>query len=107
LHEESLLLGRDLGASELLATGLEALMWAAAERGQPHRAAHLGGAAEALREVLGVPLPADGRTGHEQALAALRAALGGESAATAWAAGRALALEDAITLALESSSPDQ
>jgi hypothetical protein len=91
----------------LLATGLEALMWVAAERGQPHRAAHLGGAAEALREALGVPLPADGRAGHDQTLAALRAALGEESAATAWAAGRALALEDAITLALESSSPDQ
>jgi hypothetical protein len=39
--------------------------------------------------------------GHDRAVRAMRDALGEESFATAWAAGRALPLEEAVTLALE------
>jgi hypothetical protein len=48
LLEEALLLGRNIGARALVAGGMECLAWVAAARGQPHRAARLGGAAEAL-----------------------------------------------------------
>jgi non-specific serine/threonine protein kinase len=101
LLEEALLLSRDIGTRELLALGLESLAWVAAASGQSRRAARLCGAAEALREVLGVPLSPAQRTGHDQAVQAMRATLGEEAFAAAWAAGRALSLEQAVALALE------
>jgi hypothetical protein len=101
LLEEALLLSRDIGTRELVAAGLECLAWVAAARGQSRRAARGCGAAEALREVLGAPLPPDERADHDQAVHAMRTALGEEAFAAAWSAGRALPLEQAIALALE------
>jgi non-specific serine/threonine protein kinase len=100
LIEECLVLGRDLGARDLVAESLENLAWVAAVRGQPERAARLGGAAEALREALGAPLWPEQRAGHDQAMRAMRAALGEEAFAAGWAAGRVLPLEEAIDIAL-------
>jgi predicted ATPase len=77
------------------------------EQGQAPRAARLGGAAAALREALGIPLsPLQPhlRADHELAMQALRAALGEEVFAAAWAAGRALPLEEAVAQALEGAS---
>jgi hypothetical protein len=84
-------------------------------QGQPERAARLFGVAEALREILGVPvlrhslsIPALRGT-YERDVAAIRAALGAEACGAAWAAGRALPLEDAVAEALgqmEHTSPD-
>jgi tetratricopeptide (TPR) repeat protein len=90
LHSESLQLSRAIGANDLVAAGLEFLAWLAAARGQPRRAARLGGAAEALREGLDIPLNPDQRGRHDRAVQAVRAALGAEDFAAAWAAGRAL-----------------
>jgi hypothetical protein len=101
LLEEALLLSRDIGTRELVAAELECLAWVAAALGQQERAARLCGAAEALREMLGAPLPPDERAGHDQAVHAMRAALGEETFAATWAAGQALPLEQAIALALE------
>jgi hypothetical protein len=71
----------------------------------PLQAARLGGAAEALREALSMPLAVDARTAHEQMMGSLRAALGEAAFAAAWAEGRALPLEEAVALALEESFP--
>jgi non-specific serine/threonine protein kinase len=101
LHREALLLGRDFGAKDVVAASLEGLSWVAAARGQPDQAARLGGAAEALRDTLGLPLAPEQRAGHNQAVQAVRDALGEEAFAAAWAAGRTLPLEEAIALALE------
>jgi tetratricopeptide (TPR) repeat protein len=106
LLEEALLLSRDIGTRELVAAGLESLAWVAAACGQSWQAAQLCGAAEALRDVLGAPLPPDERAGHDQAVQAMRAALGEEGSAAAWAAGRALPLEQAIALAVERGEAD-
>jgi tetratricopeptide (TPR) repeat protein len=100
LLEEALLLSRDIGTWELVAAGVESLAWVAASCGQARQAARLCGAAEAQREALGAPLPPDERAGHDQAVAAMRAALGEQAFAAAWAAGRALPLEQAIGEAL-------
>jgi len=102
LHHESLRLGRDIGAGDLQAKGMEGLVSVAAATGQTRRGALLGGATEALREVLGVPLPPEQRADHERAASSLRAALGEEAFAAAWAEGRALSLEEALDQALES-----
>jgi hypothetical protein len=46
-----------------------------------------------------VQLP-DHHAGHEQVVRAMRAALGEEAFAAAWAEGRVLPLDEAVTLAL-------
>jgi hypothetical protein len=67
------------------------------------RAAHLFGAAEAVRDVIGVPLmPAD-RARLDPRLAVVRATLGTALPAE-WTTGRAMSLEQAITYALERST---
>jgi hypothetical protein len=96
---ESLLLSREIGARELTAENLESLTWVAA-RVQPQYAARVGGAAESMRAALGMPLPADERIGHEEAVQAMRAALCEETFAACWAEGRALPLQEAVALAV-------
>jgi hypothetical protein len=58
------------------------------------------GAATALRETLGTPQASWERENVEQTVAPARAALGEEEWAAAFAAGRALSLEQAIAEAL-------
>jgi hypothetical protein len=101
LLEEALQITRNLGARDVGADALEGLAWVASACGQAHRAAQLGGAADALREVLGVSLKPGERASHVQVVRAVRASLGENAFAAAWAAGRALPLEEAIALALE------
>jgi tetratricopeptide (TPR) repeat protein len=67
----------------------------------PARAARLFGAAEALRESIGEAMPPVERAGYEGSLTAVRAALGEERFAAAWAEGQALSREQAIQYALE------
>jgi predicted ATPase/transcriptional regulator with XRE-family HTH domain len=100
LYGESLRLSRDIGAKELVATGVEFLAWVAAARGQALRSGRLGGAAAALREALDMPLYPEHRGSHDRAMQVARAALGAEGFASAWAAGRALSLEQASAEAL-------
>jgi hypothetical protein len=101
LYQEALLLSRAIGIKVMMADGLEGLAWSVVAQGQPEWAARLGGAAEALRKTLSVPLSLERRAGHDQAVAAMRAALDEEAFAAAWAAGRSMPLEAAIAYALE------
>jgi hypothetical protein len=61
----------------------------------------LFGAAAALREAICIPLPAYERVAYDREVRAARAALGEDAFAAAWAAGRALSLEEAAAPALE------
>jgi DNA-binding NarL/FixJ family response regulator len=69
-----------------------------ANGGKPlaERAARLFGAAEALREALGVPLSTAERTAQDRDVGRVRQALGPDAFAVATAAGRSLPLEAAI-----------
>jgi predicted ATPase/transcriptional regulator with XRE-family HTH domain len=73
---------------------------------QPAGAVRLFGAAEAVRESAGIPLPPVRRAAYERDLAAARAQLDQRAWETAWAAGRALSLEQAIAEALDLISAD-
>jgi hypothetical protein len=53
---------------------------------------------------LGVPLQPEQRASHDDAVAAMHAALGEDASAAAWAEGRALPVDDAVALALEDST---
>ena len=74
----------------------------AAAEDRPERALRLAGAATALREPMGVPLPSDWRGDLDRYLAPARARLGA-AAGEIWTAGRSLAIDRAI---VEACSPD-
>ncbi len=100
LQRESLALRRELADRHGITVCLEGLAWVANGQGQPVSAARLFGAAEALRERIGaVPWPL-WLAEHERNVAATRARLGEEAFAAAWAAGRALAVDEALGEAL-------
>jgi predicted ATPase/DNA-binding SARP family transcriptional activator len=98
---ESLALHQDSGASNSIAETLDQFARVAAGQRQLERAARLWAAAHALRDVIGVQIPPNGRLDYEHAVAAARAELDEEAFAAAWAAGQALTLEQAIAYALE------
>jgi predicted ATPase/DNA-binding CsgD family transcriptional regulator len=93
---KGLTLLRNLWIGESITLGLEGVATLANARRQPARAARLFGAAESLRESAGMPLPPVNRADYERDLAAVRAQLDEAAFATAWAAGRALTLEEAF-----------
>ena len=97
LYEESLELGgRRMGLNYTILVCLEGLARVAVAQERMKRAAWLYGAAAALREDRGWPLPPVKRTEHERTVAAVREALGEEAFTAAWARGHALPLEEAI-----------
>jgi tetratricopeptide (TPR) repeat protein len=104
LQQEGIQLSRGIGDAGLVVTGLEDFSWLTTACGDYQRAALLGGAAEAMREDLGMLLPGDQRAGHAEAVGAMRAALGEADFAAAWAEGRALPMDEAVALALEQTA---
>jgi excisionase family DNA binding protein len=74
---------------------LEGVALAGAETG-PAWAARLLGAAEVLRAAIGAPIPPPHRPAHDRVVAHIRARLGPEPFAAAWASGRSLALPGAV-----------
>jgi tetratricopeptide (TPR) repeat protein len=101
LLEESLAIYRELGIKQGIAPNLEGLAALAVAQGQSERAARLYGAAEGLREAIGAPLPPAKRAEHDRSVAAVRTALGEQEFAAAWAEGRTMSIEQAVTYALE------
>jgi predicted ATPase/DNA-binding CsgD family transcriptional regulator/Tfp pilus assembly protein PilF len=97
---EGLRLNQMCGQRLGIARGLEAFAALAAARQQPQQAAQLAGAACQLRDSLGLP----GGVGPkiEQVLEYSRERLGAAKAATLFAAGREMAVEDAVRYALGS-----
>jgi len=68
--------------------------------GEADPTARLVGAAEALRESVGVGLAPTERETHETTSAAVREALGEKRFSAAWRLGRELPLDEAIAYAL-------
>lgn len=80
---------------------LEGMAGVANGQGQAARAARLLGAADVLRTGMGAPLPPVDWPGHERLLTAVRAALGEDAFAAAWAEGQGMGWETAVSYALE------
>jgi tetratricopeptide (TPR) repeat protein len=101
LLREALRLLAELEFKDVIGYCFEGLAAVLALTGQVEDAALLLGAAEALRESLGVSLaPAEQET-HVATVDAVRAGLGEASFSDAWRRGRELALDDAIAYALQ------
>jgi predicted ATPase/DNA-binding CsgD family transcriptional regulator len=94
-----------------VANALEQLAVIAGQGGRSEPAARLFGAAEALREAVGVALPPVDLAVRERVMTLVRAALGDADFVAAWREGRALSPEQALAEALartsEVPSPDQ
>jgi hypothetical protein len=80
----------------LIPSCLEGLAAVATEQGELVWAADLWGAAEALREAIGTPIPPVYRLDYERVVAKVRAQLGNETFAKAWAEGRNMTPEQAL-----------
>jgi hypothetical protein len=72
--------------------------------GQFHPSVRLFGAAQALRDAIGSMAPPRERREQQQALAALREAMGESSYLAAWNAGRSLSWQQAVAEALAPTS---
>ncbi len=86
-----------------IASCLEGWAEVALAQGRPARAARLCAAAATLRDAIGAPLWPVERARYDRTVAAARAQLDAAAFAAAWEEGRALSMEDAVTLALASS----
>jgi predicted ATPase/DNA-binding CsgD family transcriptional regulator/Tfp pilus assembly protein PilF len=104
LFTESLVHRYEQGDKQSIASSLRSLAFVAAMMRQHTRAARLWGAADALTESIGAQPPRHADRAHD-AIAATRRGLGDEVFAAAWAAGRALSLDEAVAEALQ-ATPD-
>jgi predicted ATPase len=101
LLREGLRLQMQHGMNWNLGLSLERFAGLAAGQGRAERAAQLFGAAEALRETIGRPIPAGDRADYDRDVTAARLQLAEATFAAAWATGRTMTIEDAIAYALE------
>jgi predicted ATPase/serine/threonine protein kinase/DNA-binding CsgD family transcriptional regulator len=96
LYEESLALSSTLGEKWVIAAGLLGLGEVIAAQRQGAWAAQLWGAAEALRDATGIPIPPVELADYERAVSAARVHLGEKAFAAAWAQGRSMTPEQAL-----------
>lgn len=101
LYREGLVLSREMPLLAIVTIGLDGLAIVAAATGRLLRAARLWGATEALQDVTGESRVHVFQSAYERALGAARAEVAGTEWAEAWAAGRALAPDQAVAEALE------
>jgi hypothetical protein len=101
---ESLGIRRELEDRLGMAECLEGLAGLAGAQGKHERAARLLGAAEAIRALIGAPLPPSDRAAHDRCVSSTREALGETAFHAEWATGREQTLEQAIEFALSARS---
>jgi predicted ATPase/DNA-binding XRE family transcriptional regulator len=101
LQREALSVGRHLSNRPWLARGIEHFALIAAATGDGDRAARLFGAADAIRQRFGAAIAPNDREINDQYMAMARREIGDDDFAAGWAAGEAMALEEAIAYALD------
>jgi predicted ATPase/class 3 adenylate cyclase len=107
LYEDSLAIAQEIGDRELIASGLGGLASVVAKQGEFAWATRLWGNAEALREAIGAPMQPIEWDDYEQAVATARDQLGEEAFVSAWAEGRAMTAEQALTKGERAIHPQQ
>jgi DNA-binding CsgD family transcriptional regulator len=105
LHKESLVLSKELGGSLSPFLIVEGLACDAEAEGEALRAARLFGAAEALREAMGLTLEPAMRPLEEPYLLGARSKLEEGAWAKAWEEGRAMSMDRAIEYAHSEEVP--
>jgi predicted ATPase/DNA-binding SARP family transcriptional activator len=100
LHEESLALFQELSDKRGTSDCLQGLACAAGSEGEPSRAAKLFGAAQALRETMGISRTLAENASEEPYLVRARSRLDEASWETAFAKGKAMTTQRAVEYAL-------
>ena len=104
-YRESLMLCKELGTRIVASESLEGLGCICVAEGATKRASRLFGAAQVLREGVGVEHMPEEDAWREPYLAASRARLDEGTWRAAWAQGRAMSMEQAIEYALSEEKP--
>jgi tetratricopeptide (TPR) repeat protein len=104
--QESLALLGEAGDKRDVARCLAGRGGLAVAEGQPECAARLLGAAAALLRNSGARLQPIDEAAFDRSVTAARTALGEDAFAAAWAEGRAMTLQQAMTYALEAAAPE-
>jgi non-specific serine/threonine protein kinase len=102
---QSLTLFRNVGGDAGIVMCLAGIAMVASAQGRFERAAQLSGAAAARVDSLGYVLDPIDRAHYESAITMARAHLDEAAFAAAWAAGRAMSLEQAIAYAQDERDP--
>ncbi len=106
LYVQSMTRYQEAGNSLGIAECMESLALIAHLRERWEHSARLFGAAAALREAIGAPLPLVDRTAIEDATATIRVAFGMASFTASWTAGHAMLLDQAIAeVGAETTTP--
>jgi predicted ATPase/class 3 adenylate cyclase len=106
LSSESLALSRELLDHVGVTVCLDTLAAVSGEQGDVSRAARLWGAAEALREAIGIPQPPDDKEVLDPFLKAARSRLDETAWNELWTEGRTMTQERAVALALGGGDED-
>jgi ATP/maltotriose-dependent transcriptional regulator MalT len=104
-YEEALPRASKVDDKELILACLEGLADVVAAQGEPAWAARLWGAAEALRESIGFPIPPVYRPPYERSVTAARAQLGEKPFTVAWAQGRTMSVEQVLSAPVPTTKP--
>ncbi|MFL5701739.1 MAG: response regulator transcription factor, partial [Ktedonobacteraceae bacterium] len=95
-YEESLAISGELGEKWVIAACLVGLGEVVAAQRQLVWAMQLWGAAEAIRDAIGVPIPPVELADYERSLSAARVHLGERAFAAAWSQGRSMTPQQAL-----------
>ncbi len=95
-YEESLVISRELGEKWIIAACLLGLGEVVAAQQKLAWAAQLWGAAEAIRDALGIPIPPIERADHERSVSSARVHLGEKAFTAAWGQGRSMTPKQAL-----------
>jgi predicted ATPase/class 3 adenylate cyclase len=104
VYRETIRAWQEFGQSAAVAHELECFAFIAGAIGQNERAARLFGAAETLRELIGMAMTPRERLEYDQALSQLREQMNEVQLHDAWAEGWTMGMDDAIHYALEEAS---
>jgi len=105
LYEQSLAISCELSEKWVAAVFLMALGEVVAAQRQLAWAGQLWGAAEAIRDATGVPIPLTQRADYERSVSAARVHLGERAFAASWAQGRSMTPEQALAAKGQKPAP--
>ena len=105
LYEESLAISGELGERWVIAMGLVGLGEVVAAQHKLAWAAQLWGAADALRDAIGVPIPPVELADYERSVSSARVHLGERAFAAAWAQGQSMTPEQALAAKGQKPTP--
>ena len=104
-YRETIVAWKRLGHRAAIAHQLESFAFIAQHREDGPRAARLYGAAEALRDAIGIPMTEAEQDEYQAEVARLRQGMDDGAFTSAWAEGRGLTLEQAIVYAVSNTLP--